>query len=366
MALLRAWPRLLALLGCAQLAACADTASLGHANGSLRACAGADACDAAEPEAFGVQAYFDAQVSRYAPHGFYAYFELERNDGQRAVLELDVPIDSGSESVAADQVSYRELDGDRLSFESKQVQGQLQLPRSLVQEDAQACGCADALFNLRFVAPGADGLLGTQDDLTRELYYGHLSRTGATCAAQLAPTENTDLRVQVRACDPPPLAATPSVRTPPEPARAPRAAGTASCSYRDCYADDPGYATSESGCGSTTYSETGCGGTSDDQAGGCSSSESSRSHSGGCADSSDKDNQSSNSGSGDSSDDSHSSSNSGCEGDTSKSSSSSSCSTARVQRRDLRSFLGTGLPLLLVCAWQARRARRMRQAQSSA
>jgi hypothetical protein len=301
-ALLKAWRSLLALLSCVSLGACADTQALGHAEGAVRSCARADACASAFPESFGVEAYFDAKVSRYAPHGFYAYFELAREDGQRGVLELDVPIDSGSERVAADQVSYRELDGDRVSFESKQVEGQLQLPRSLTQEDAYACACSDGLFNLRFVAPGADGLLGTADDLARELDYGHLTRAGEPCAEQLAKTDETALRVQIRECAPPPIAAAPALRT-PEPARTTRSPSSTTCRYSDCYDDDSSYTTVDSGCGGSTYNESGCGGTSDDQSEGCASNDSSSSNSGGCGDSSSHDEHDSKS---------------GCEGDTSK------------------------------------------------
>ena len=337
------------LLGLLSVSACADTEDLGHANGWLQACSGAAPCASTNSEPFGVQAYFDTSVSRYAPRGFYAYFELERDDGPRGVLELDVPFDSGSESVSAEHVSYRELDGDRIRFESKQVVGEVQLPRPLVQTDAYTCGCEDGLFNLRFTAPGTDGELGTPDDLTRELFYGHLSRGDEPCGQQLARKDDDSLRVQVRECSPPPAAAAPVMRavdsTPPE--RRSTHSSTV-CNYPGCYREDGSYTVVESGCGGSTYNDSGCGGTSEDQTGGCGGSDTASSESSGCGDSSSSDDD----------EDDHNES-SGCEGDTSNASSSSSCSTARVYHRDLRAFMGTGLPLLLVCAWQARRSRRL-------
>lgn len=338
-------------------AGCADTESLGHASGWLKACASAS-CAAESGEHFRVQAYFDADVSRYAPHGFYAYFELERADGQRGVLELDVPLDSGSETVTTENVSYRELDGSRIRFESRQVTGELQLTRALTEDREDSCGCGDGLFDLRFVAPGPDGTLGTADDLTRELDYGNLSRLDEPCLEEPHQADATGLRVSMRECSaPPPTAAAPSAppSEPPRPSRSP----SSTCSYANCERDDGSYTTVESGCGGTSYNDSGCGSTSSESSGGCSDSSGADSG-GGCGSNTSGDNHDES----DAGEDKHKA-DSGCEGDTSNASSSSSCSTARVSRRDLRSFLGTGLPLVLLCAWQGLRARRMRRGQRS-
>lgn len=337
MALLRT---LLPLLAAGVLAGCSQQESLGHADFSLRDCAG---CTAA-PRHYHVQAFFDAQVSRHAPNGFYAYFELERPDGARGVLELDLPTDAAPNTpLAREDASYRELRDGRVVFEATGVQGSVQLPRSLMWEDAARCDCEDAMFELVFQA----------GDERRELSYGHLTRNEAVCGARLPARADPGLAVQVLDCSAPApaMGAAPSdtdtrttvVQTPGRSASSSR-----SCALSDCYPDDRAYTPVETGCGGSYYREDGCGGSSYEesscgsssaaQGGGCSSSSSD-----GCGSSSDRDRPRS----------------SGCEGDTSDS--PSSCSVARPAHGALRSFMGTGLPWTLVCLWQALRAARARR-----
>lgn len=151
----------------------------------------------------------------------------------------------------------------------------------------------------------------------------------------------------------------------PQPVLVTAAAPT--CNYASCYGNAAqSQPTSSGGCGSDN-SGGGCASNdSSSSNGGCGSGDS-RSSSGGC-DSHD-DSQSSSSGScNDSSGSSQSSSSGSCEGDTTDDH-SSSCTVAPPKLRHAKRghrhdpFVGTGLPLVLVCWLQQQRARRLRQAQ---
>jgi hypothetical protein len=317
-------------------ASCAGSEELGRVDVWLSACRGAEPCrSSAEHEHFAVQAFIDPSVSRYAPNGLYAYFELHRANGQRALVELDVPTAVPADATA---VSYRELDGDRLVFEASEVHGRIVMPELLAAVGARSCGCEQGSFALHFVSAARDGVLGSDDDDVRELTVGYLGRTDELCSSQLQLSDELDLQVNVRRCaellpSPPPP---PSEPTPRSPAPRSSACGRYDCdpAYDDDYYDS-NYAAG--GCGS--YADSGCeGSSSSDDGCGESRSESS----GGCSDD-DPDND-----------------DGGCEGDTRND--SSNCTIARVPTRGGVSGLGTAAPWLLVCSWQLVRAARARKA----
>jgi len=321
------------------LASCEGSASLGHVSVWLGECEGHACTASASLERFEVQGFFEPSASRFAPNGFYAYWELPRADGGRGLVELDVPTDAVSDAPLEHyQVSYRELDDARLRYEASAVQGKLVLPRSYLAEDVGACACDDAAFALRFAAAGADGELGTEDDRVRELTLGQLSRSDERCATTVARLgDEAGLRVALRACVEPARPVAPRAAEPPtaDPSWSP------SCSYGDCTTGgvvfvDPG---TSDGCGS-----------SDDAGGGCDDS--------GSDDSSYDDSSDADGCDGSSSDDSG-----GCEGDTSSQDQASCAVTRLPNQRPSRhgsSFFGTGLPLALFFLWYGVRSARLR------
>ena len=326
MALLR--QSALLLMGALAAGGCSQAESLGHAELWLRECADC----ALSGELHRVAAYFDTQSSRHAPRGFYAYFELERTNGARGILELDVPTAGAGAPFGPEQVSYRETLNGRVLFEAQQVQGTLQLPAALVQPEIGSCGCDDALFQLQFRAA----------DEVRELRYGHLSREQQSCGALPASKGAAGMSVVLKECGAvvEPIGA-PRVSTSTSAGSLRPSSSARRCDRGDCN-DEGSYNAVEVGCGSSeppyddgTRSSGGC---VEDSASSSSSSSSSQ----GCSDSSKHDDHES-----------------GCEGDTSDS--PSSCSVMRRPANALRSFMGTGLPLLLVCLWQALRAARLRK-----
>lgn len=380
---------------------CSDTHALGYAEVWLRDCGGRTRCDGRPAEHVRVEAFFDADVSRYAPHGFYAYFEIGREDGSRGVLELDVETSTDAEHTqAAYDVSYTEQQGERLVFESRRVQGRVSLPQALTDAAGPSCGCADGLFRLAFIDPGLDGHLGTADDRGRRLDFGHLSRDEEPCTQQLPDDDDGDadaepgLHVAVRPCATPPAPAAHSGTQPaPDAQPAHPQSATRGCVY-DCASSSVGaYTSVDLGWGASRYdSGGGCGGHDDTDndhdydSGGCAShtyDDYDDGDSGGCAshdydgDDARYDDSAGCGGSGGTQDDENTSSGQGCSGDTASddksasggcegdtSDSPSSCSVRPLRRRRGRSasaFIGTGLPLLLVCLWQAARAAQWRR-----
>lgn len=331
-----------AAIGCALLGSCESSRSLGHADVWLSECDDGASCGVDQAgEHFAVEAFIDPSVSRYAPHGLYAYLELPRSDGTRGVLELDVPTDSASDSGPSDyQASYRELANEHLRFESRAVRGQIVVPRSLTSDDAASCGCEEGLFALQF--SDADGR-------TRALSLGHLSRSERLCLGGLESSDEDGLHVRVESCDPPPEPSAPSVPASP-PARSVPSAS--SPHYHDAHDTEvDSYTTVDTGCGGSSYddgSSGGCGSSYDEgSSDGCGTSSSSE-NSSGCSDDRDTDEENE-----------HSNSHSGCEGDTSNQ--PSSCEVAPGHRRGGGPFMGTGLPVLLVCVWQVVKARLARR-----
>jgi hypothetical protein len=316
--------RALSIVGCcALLGSCEGSESLGHADLWLSNCDDRASCGENQPgEHFAVQAYFEPSVSRYAPHGLYAYVELPRADGTRGVLELDVPTDGPSDGPLDNyQISYRELSNERLRFESRAVRGQIMLPRSLTEDDAASCGCDEGVFALQFT---------DANDHVRALSLGHLSRSESMCHAGMQTSEEEGLRVNVKSCE-----------TAPAPSMSPPAAEVAPVassphSHDEHYTTVDSYTTVDTGCGSSSYE--------DQSSGGCGSSDDGQSSSSGCGNDDGED----------------SSSHSGCEGDTSDQ--PSSCAVARGPHRGGSPFMGTGLPVLLVCLWQVLRTTRKRRA----
>lgn len=339
-----------AWLGCvACLSSCATSAPFGYVDLWLSQCQGDEDCAAQSVagEHFAAQALIDPSVSRYAPDGLYTYFELARADGSLGVLELDIPTDAPGDRPLADlQASYRELSGDEVRFAATQVSGQVVLPRSLLREDEPACACDDGGFSLRFVDAGDDGELGSDDDRVRQLSFGHIGRSDSFCGGAVSMPADGGLRVSVDAC-----------------------AAPATAVKRDREASvDPAPA-SELETPILVYEEreagSGCSSSSSDDGGGC---ESSASDDSGCsthATDADASSSSSDTGCGDSGSSSgdSASADSGCEGDTSDDE-RSSCATARPRLRSRSRhgspFIGTGIPLALVCLWQALRAARLR------
>jgi hypothetical protein len=351
--------RLLLWLGCGVVAAsCEGSASLGHVDVWLSECQGQGDCrsSAAAREHFEVQGFFDPTVSRFAPNGFYAYWELPRADGSRALVELDVPSDAASDApLERYHVSYRELVDTRLRFDASDVRGQLALPRSFTAESDADCVCDDAAFALRFAAAGDDGELGTDDDRVRELTLGQLSHSDERCSRALPRlSDEAGLRVAASACGE--SVARPIASSAAQPvAQAPTSTWSPSCGYGDCVTGgvllaDTG---SDPGCGSSYDDGSGCGDSRDadsSSAGGCGDDDTS-SDSGGCSD----DTSDSNSASSDSG---------GCEGDTS-SQEHASCAVVQLpnarRARHGAGFSGTGLPLSLVLLWHAIRSARLRR-----
>jgi hypothetical protein len=358
--------RTLLWLSCGVVAAsCDGSASLGQVTVWLSECHGQGDCwaSASAREHFEVQGFFDPSVSRFAPNGFYAYWELPRSDGGRGLVELDVPTDGVNEApLERYQASYRELAYTRLRFEASDVRGRLALPRSFTAQGDSDCACDDAAFALRFAEAGEDGELGTDDDRVRELTLGQLSHTDERCSRALPRLgDEAGLRVASSACGESAPPRQSSAAQPP--AQAPRQTSAPSCSYADCAAGgvllaDTG---SDEGCGTSTDDGSGCGdsryadSTSSSDAGGCgdagTSDDGTSADSGGCGDDTSQPNAGS-SGSG------------GCEGDTS-SQEHASCAVVRLRSgrrpRHGAGFSGTGLPLTLIFLWHAFRSARLRK-----
>jgi hypothetical protein len=387
----------LLLASLAGVGSCASSASLGHVDLWLKSCNGhADDCDdasasVAAEEYVHTQAFFDASSSRYAPHGLYTYFELPRADGSVGILELDLPTNGANgQPLTNFQASYRELSGDQVLFSSRKVEGRLELPPGFAADQEPVCACDDGAFALRFIDAGPDRVRGTDDDRVRHLSWGRIGRSEHFCRGLAPMAIGRELQLNIESCVTPGMSTfQPSAQEPepvqtyatdPQPVLVTTTPAPASCGYA-CYGNPPPSqptssggcgsddSSSSGGCGSDDSSSSGCGsgsGSSDSSSGGCGGDDSSSS---GCGDSQ-SDSQSSSSGSCDSSSNSGSGSSSSgaCEGDTTDDH-SSSCTVARARpqhgrrghRRD--PFVGTGVPLALVCLLQQLRARRLRQAQ---
>jgi hypothetical protein len=352
----------IACAACAQ--SCSASPSLAHVDVWLESCSagGSSACGAqaqtrepgATNEHFTVQAFFDPEVSRYAPHGLYAYFELPRADGSTGILELDVATDGASgQAVDTYQASYRELAGDTVRFETRKAQGSLVVPKAWLDDKAAACACNDGGFELRFSDAGADRVADTADDQVRTLSFGRFGHDDTFCRAPLSAPMDGALHVTVESCTPPVEEPSAEPVSQPEPARDPLPPPEPRCV--NCYASAPIIAgTTDDGCSSSR----------DDGGGGCDDSSSSGSG-GGCDGSSGNSTSpsSSDSSPSSSSDSSSSSSDSsGCEGDTADD--HSSCAAVRApshsrSRHRSSSFLGTGLPLVLLCLSLRLRSQRL-------
>ncbi|MET0390385.1 MAG: hypothetical protein ABW321_30715 [Polyangiales bacterium] len=344
MALLR-WPAATLALVLA-LAGCASSEELGLVDVWLSDCRGTAACgQGARSEHFNVQAYIDPGVSRHAPNGLYAYFELPRDDGHLAVVELDIPTAAPADEAT---LSYRELDGDRLVFEASDASGWISLPELLTAVDARSCGCEQGSFALRF----RGNTRGRGEEL-RELTVGYLGRTEELCSNQLElRDDDEDLQVNVRRC---PVSRPPSAAEPGPPAPPPAAPPTSRpCrTGYDCpsgYYDDDYYDGRYAGGGCVGYTDSGCGSSSSDDGCGDSSGDD------GCGDS--RDASSDGCGDGEQGDEDNDA-DGGCEGDTRDD--SSSCSVRRAPRHR-GSGLGTAIPLVLVCIYQLLRGARARRA----
>ena len=359
----------LAATACALAASCASTGSLGHVEVSL---SDSDNAAAGPGEHVEAEAFIDPDASRYAPHGLYVYFEVERADASSALIELDVPTDAPEgASLPSYQASYRELSGARLRFASTAVRGRLVIPWANATALDASCACDDIGFALTFVDAGKDGRAGTADDAVRRLSLGRIGLSHPFCRERDVTAEPEDLRLTREPC----RAASASETARPNTTRATQTtiepATPAECTY-DCYQTAPA-ATASSGCGAEDgygetyaaggcYDDQGCGSSCDDASSGCES-ETQDSGASGCSSGASGDDDASGcqgdgagaSGGGDS----------GCEGDTADD--SASCSVRRDARWALpSSFGGTGIPVLLACLVQLARARHCRRRRARA
>jgi hypothetical protein len=358
-------------LGVVAIGSCAASAPLGHVEAWLRDCdraSGACADDMGgsgfDGEHIEAQAFIDREASRYAPHGLYAYFELTRANGVVGVFELDVPTDAPEDAAAPQfEASYRELNGDRVSFASAAVRGRVAVPESPAARSDADCACDDTGFALTFIDPGADHAIGTGDDAQRRLSLGRMGWSDQFCRSRQVMPIASDLRVTRELCtqpsDPDP---DPDSDSEPDPVIAP---APVVCTY-GCYAPAPEpEVVTGGGCESQpddsdvdTETSAGCDSQSDDSSTGCegdTANDDSSDTGGSCE--------------GDTASDDSSNNGGACDGDTTDDDNASSCAitrappNARAHRRGRASpFVGTGLPLLLACLVQVARARRYRLA----
>ncbi|MDH5672621.1 MAG: hypothetical protein OEZ06_10760 [Myxococcales bacterium] len=298
------------------------------------------------------EAFVDRQVSRNAPDGAYIYFEMPAGDGATGLVELD--LSTAGEAPTGDRqlLRYREIEDQRVVFESSHAEGAIVLPSAL--GGGPACGCDDIGFDLRFVDHGEDGLEGGGDDRTRLLSRGTVWVQANPCRTppRIAAEAEATLTVEVESCPlpPPPSAVAPATPTTTvAPATPSRVIANEQPVLRDEPTTEPQAVHSDDSVGCHVIIADGCAGDSESSAdsgsceGGSSAGSSSSSDSGGCE-----------------SDSSSSSDSGGCEGDTSDA--PESCEVApRRRRRSGGPMLGVGLPLLLACGYQLRRARKLRR-----
>jgi hypothetical protein len=328
------------LAACAAIGGCAQGAPLGRVEVWLRD-------DGAQPgEYVHAQAFIDPSVSRYAPHGYYAYAELPRADGTLGVLEIDVPTDAPEgQPLPRAAASYRELSGTRVRFESRDVRGRVVVPDAVDTASDTGCACEDSGFSLTFDGGGEE----------RRLSFGRMGWQEPFCRPRAELDMPDALALSRERCAPAP---------PPPSAREPPATETAAARRRepdpppcvfDCHYGhaSPPEPVAAGGCGSdgsdgAAYDE------SDDDAQGCGGGDDDASR-GGCE--------------GDTADDSETACGGGAGDDADDASDeSTACTIAPRPRaavpyphRGHRSALaGTVEPLLAVIAWQALRARRLR------
>jgi hypothetical protein len=115
------------------------------------------------PERLADRAFISRQVSQYGDgYGYYLYFEVQRAGGVTAVLELDLPVSSRAAADVEPRISYREFLAGDIRFDSTTAAGRVEVPSS------DDCRCKDGRLELRFTAPGPDGVPGTHDDEHRQ------------------------------------------------------------------------------------------------------------------------------------------------------------------------------------------------------
>lgn len=354
-------PAWIALACATGVSGCATTAPLGHVELWLRSCAGRSgdcdgvASDAAGDEHVTAQAFIDPSASHYAPHGLYTYFELQRADGSLGLFELDVPTDASDDlAIQHFRASYRELSGEQLRFASTHVDGRIAVPPGWRSMEDARCACDDGGFELRFVDPGDDRVTGSDDDRIRRLSWGRFGWSARFCRSLAPISIPVGLHVSIDRCQAPAIATEPQ---PSAPAAMPAPLRPGPCAY-GCY--DPSRA---------AYAPTAGGCESSDSGGGCGNgSDPGNASSGGCGGDSSRSNASAGqpSASNGCEGDSSSSSSSGCEGDPKDDPSSSCAVAARAARAMIGSrrpnpFVGTGLPVVIVCLLQWRRVQQLRR-----
>ena len=93
---------------------------------------------------------------------------LPRPAGPLGRLTLDLPLLEPAQNVAGVRIEYAE-DGE--TFAGASVIGNVEIPKDAT------CACQDIRFELVLTHPGADGVAGTADDLTRRFNAGIVGRT---------------------------------------------------------------------------------------------------------------------------------------------------------------------------------------------
>jgi hypothetical protein len=126
--------------------------------------------DPVDPERVRTWLFASTQTSRTSPDGLFLYFELARDDGATATVEIDVPTRSVGAVEELPVVSYVENDASgQTVFSAASVRGRVEVAADPIGE---RCACADGRLELGLSDPGEDGVSGTGDDRARRLTRG--------------------------------------------------------------------------------------------------------------------------------------------------------------------------------------------------
>jgi hypothetical protein len=132
-------------------------------------CVAPDGGVAVEVPVEATQVVISSEASRFQPDGVYVYAELAAPEAALGVLELDVP----RRNAGVPYASYEEWRGTEQVFHAARTAGTITVA---------PVGDQRGRFLLRLDDPGPDGVLGTDDDLTRVLASGEY---GPSAAASL-------------------------------------------------------------------------------------------------------------------------------------------------------------------------------------
>ncbi len=123
----------------------------------------------AQPEKYQLAMKLSRSRSSLAPDGLLVHIKFQRRGDLRARLSLDLPINRTGGIAGRPLIEYTEHRGRDLLFKAAQAAGRIELGLS------KGCPCQTGRLELILVDPGQDGILGTEDDMTRRISQARLS-----------------------------------------------------------------------------------------------------------------------------------------------------------------------------------------------